>query len=437
MSHLGVTPLKTFFAFVVVAFSMTSTAFAQLLVADRAGHQILRYDARTGDFMDVLVPFSPETNGGLLAPSAMEIVGDELFVTGLGFNNIVRYDLRTGALKGVFADPSTVPGLENIPSALHYREETNELWVSTLGEFFNSELILRLDVATGDLISTLGEGTGESGRTNMVVGPDDNVYVSSFASGDFFTGAVMQIDGETLEFADNPFAVNGFVAGASGLVFRDGADEGTYQLDVVGLFSGNVGRFDVTTTDEGLQVSGQSLIVPTGLVFPSAILDLDDETMLVTMIGNDDPGQGELRLGAVEQFNIATGERVGTFIDAGGPGDLQQPTAILLVPPQVPTCGPDGTVDLMGLPEGDLDASGDVGFADFIILSGNYLEEGDYGDGNVDCTGPINFADFVLLSANYGEGSAVAATVPEPHGGWMIMLAMAMGMVGRRTCTRK
>ena len=49
---------------------------------------------------------------------------------------------------------------------------------------------------------------------------------------------------------------------------------------------------------------------------------------------------------------------------------------------------------------GDIDLSGTVDFADFLILSNNFGTESSHGDLNDD--GIVNFADFLLLSSNYG-----------------------------------
>ena len=50
---------------------------------------------------------------------------------------------------------------------------------------------------------------------------------------------------------------------------------------------------------------------------------------------------------------------------------------------------------------GDTDGDGDVDFVDFITLSSNYLESGDWEDGDFNGDGVVNFADFIILSNNY------------------------------------
>ncbi len=81
---------------------------------------------------------------------------------------------------------------------------------------------------------------------------------------------------------------------------------------------------------------------------------------------------------------------------------------------------------------GDLDGNGDVAFADFLVLSGNFGQNNDmapaYTDGNIDMVNGVEFADFLVLSGNFGKtpNGAVAAAVPEPSA-WVLL---ALGGTG-------
>lgn len=88
----------------------------------------------------------------------------------------------------------------------------------------------------------------------------------------------------------------------------------------------------------------------------------------------------------------------------------------------------------LNLPKGDLDGDGSVAFADFLILSDGYADEGSYADGDLDCSGEVSFADFLILSFNFGSTTEEAAMVPEPASCWMLLPAIvAIGMFrGRR-----
>ena len=410
----------------------------QLLVSDRATHQITKYDAQTGEFLEVLVDGDLEKNGGLIAPASMTLgpQGD-LFVASFsslrpdGLGSVLRYDIDSGDFLGTFADE--LPG----PSGLFFDVEQDEMYVSTLGNF-DSELIYRYRASTGELLSTFGAGTGISGRTAIDLGPDGNLYVGSFANGEFFTGAILAFDRET-QSPLGSFALEPFLSGANDFTFRPGDQEHTYQLDLVGLFSNNVARFDVAQDDSGmLSVVGQEVLIAAGLDFPSALMDLGDGSMLITNLGNDNPATGDLRPGSIARFDVASGEFVDTFIAAGGEGNLAQPTALILLPATY-DCNADGIVDSsdlscacgadvdgllaeLNLIPGDLDASGEVDFADFLVLSESFGTVADFSNGDLDCDGQVTFADFLVLSANFGLRSSTQS-VPEPCGHWLALCA--------------
>ena len=63
-------------------------------------------------------------------------------------------------------------------------------------------------------------------------------------------------------FAFDPFVG---LAGASGITFHDTGEEGNYFLDVVGLFNSVVARYDVTTTEQGLEATGAKLLIEENL----------------------------------------------------------------------------------------------------------------------------------------------------------------------------
>ncbi len=51
---------------------------------------------------------------------------------------------------------------------------------------------------------------------------------------------------------------------------------------------------------------------------------------------------------------------------------------------------------------GDADGDGEVQFSDFVILSGNFTNAGQYTDGDFDKDGEVQFSDFVILSGAFG-----------------------------------
>ena len=82
---------------------------------------------------------------------------------------------------------------------------------------------------------------------------------------------------------------------------------------------------------------------------------------------------------------------------------------------------------------GDIDGSGDVAFADFLILSQNFGQAAaDHTTGDIDCSGDVAFADFLVLSQNFGQTVGGAQSVPEPSGILLLGLAGLMGGMLRR-----
>ena len=81
------------------------------------------------------------------------------------------------------------------------------------------------------------------------------------------------------------------------------------------------------------------------------------------------------------------------------------------------------TLLALGIRAGDFDGNGDVGFADFLVLSASFGQaDKSYAEGNIDGMGSVDFADFLLFSDNFGE--TAAAAVPEPAAGVMLLLGL-------------
>lgn len=152
-------------------------------------------------------------------------------------------------------------------------------------------------------------------------------------------------------------------------------------------------------------------------------------------------------------------EIVEMFLLSFAPSDLAQPVnarATLTVTGEVKLvpgdCNGDGilddrdltcvcsdqTIDAFltgtGLLSGDLDANGQVEFADFLVLSANFGKAANYTGGDIDCSGTVGFPDFLKLSANFGKTRTTnsTATAPEPTHN-LYLLAATLLLLSRAT----
>ncbi len=162
---------------------------------------MLRYDGRTGTFLDVFVASG---SGGLDGPTDLLFGPDgHLYVSSFHNSRVLRYNGGTGAFLDEFVDPGS-GGLVN-PEGLVFGPD---------GEFYVSnsapgvlDSVLRYDGTTGafrDEFAAVGSG-GLDGAGDLLFGPDGNLYV---ASGE--TDSVLRYNGTTGAFSD------AFVAAGSG-----------------------------------------------------------------------------------------------------------------------------------------------------------------------------------------------------------------------------
>ena len=85
-----------------------------------------------------------------------------------------------------------------------------------------------------------------------------------------------------------------------------------------------------------------------------------------------------------------------------------------------------------GIP-GDADLDGQVQFTDFLLLSSNFGMPGEWGNGDFDDSGDVAFGDFLILSQHFNQSMSPGlrpATVPEPSG--FLLIVVAMATLGRR-----
>ena len=181
----------------------TDAAFApdgNLLVLDRASESIRRFDGASGAFIDEIVP--PGT-GGLDRPVRI-IVGDDglLYVADrdrdADLSRVLRYDALTGDFVDVFiadvgADVNFVNGIDFGPDGLLY------LVASGLSQ----DAVLRYDAANGALVDEFITSETDNFASGVAFGPDGHIYLcaNTYRNGEQLY-AVLRYDGNTGAFID-------------------------------------------------------------------------------------------------------------------------------------------------------------------------------------------------------------------------------------------
>lgn len=241
----------------------------ELLVSDNFGSQVLRFNENTGEFLDTLVP---SRSGGLDGAIGMQIGPDGLlWVASQNNNSVLRFDAETGDPVDVFADNDITPNaMLQGPSDLRFGAD-GSLFVGN----FSGTTVDRFDSETGEALGPFTQGGPLNGASFFLFGPDGNLYVSSFN-----TNQVLRYDGTTGEFLDVAAEENG-LSGPAGLAFQDDS------LLVASLLGQEVLRFDAesgafidvfATPAPG----GEMGEFPP---FPSDLLFLDEQRMLVSFTG--------------------------------------------------------------------------------------------------------------------------------------------------------
>ena len=275
----------------VSAITFSSSAHADIFLATSQGtNQILAYDTN-GRFLRVFA-----SAGGLLMPSGIAIGPDRnVYVSSTGNNQVLRYDLATGAPLGVFASGN---GLSS-PLSLAWGPDQN-LYVASFG----TARIFRYAGTTGALLRILG-GPGEplNSPGGMAFGPDGNLYVAS-------TGTNQVLRYNPAAGFLNVFASGGGLRAPTGIAF--GRDSHLYVSSAgsnqVLRYHGGTGAF------LGVFASTGGMANPLGLTFGP------DGHLYVANLNNQ-----------VLRYNGITGAYMDVFV-APGSGGLLSPISIAFAP---------------------------------------------------------------------------------------------------------
>lgn len=76
--------------------------------------------------------------------------------------------------------------------------------------------------------------------------------------------------------------------------------------------------------------------------------------------------------------------------------------------------------------EGDANGDGNVDFSDFLTLSANFDQTGDWLSGDFDGDGAVLFSDFLVLAQNFGiEATTSVESIPEPASQMLVIVVAA------------
>lgn len=226
-----------------------------LLVSNREGRDILRYDADTGAFVDVLVAAG---SGGMNVPFGMTIgPNGNLYVASLnseifpvGYIGVLEFDSHSGEFLNKFSDSEMATAAD-----VAFGPDGN-LYVTDL-----NGKIFRFDGATGESMGIFATGHPGDSFVGLAWDPDGNLYVSTELGHhlDHFDG----VTGASLGTLPTPeISLSGFMTfGPDGLLY------------VSDYFGASVYAYDITT--DKLVASFGGLNGPEGLAFS------DDGDLLV------------------------------------------------------------------------------------------------------------------------------------------------------------
>ncbi len=291
-------------------------------VASAYTHEVLRYDAITGAFVDVFVLAGA---GGIAHPDGMFFGPDsnndgvaELYVTGWTSHNIVRYDGATGQPLGTFVTPGS--GGLSYPFAMAQRG--TELFVTSAG----TNRILKYNVNTGAYLGVAASGNGLDYPRGITFGSDNLMYVSSgnndrimrFAATGAFVddyvpaGAGGMDNPRALRFRDGDLYVT--TTGNNEIMRFGAASEAVFTVSLSQASNSTI-TIDFTTLG-GTATAGSDFSTTTGtIVFNPGVTS---KTVFVPVL-DDTMSEGNetflVNLSNAVGATITDGQGVGTILD--------------------------------------------------------------------------------------------------------------------------
>jgi streptogramin lyase len=245
-----------------------------LYVADYYNSRVLRYNSKTGDFIDVFVP---SDSGGLIHPETIEFGPDgDLYISGLDGNGLRRYDGKTGAFIDtvVASDPSTGNSLSSPNFTFG---SNNDIYISSV---FPTGGVLKYEEQTGKTSVFIPPSSSPEIPGGLTFGPDGNLYVEDFIP----NASIRRYDGKTGALIDTFVpAGSGGLSNASRLIFRP-----DNYLYVTSFSSNSVLRYDAksgTFIDAFIPSGSSGLLDPIGLTFTPTPVSVPEPTSYVSILG--------------------------------------------------------------------------------------------------------------------------------------------------------
>lgn len=209
-----------------------------LYVTSRDSHQVMRFNASTGEFVDIFVPAG---SGGLNGAHGITIGPDDnLYVVSRNTNAVIRYNGLTGDYDTVFTTGSNL----DVPTDVFFGPD-GDMYVCSV----HNNTVQRYDGTTGAALGAFAS-TGLSLPMSAVFGPDGRLYVSNYGQDriDLFDGTTGVFISTFVTGVDNP----------TGLTF--GPDGNLYVCERPAVGNGQIARFDgLTGTFIDVFASGGSL----------------------------------------------------------------------------------------------------------------------------------------------------------------------------------
>ena len=282
---------------------------------------------------------------------------DDFLLTSFSGSSVERFDAFTGENLGSFISANS-GGLTNA-AGVAVGPDSN-VYVTSWG----SNEILRYDGETGSFIDVFAAGNGLF-RPNNIILRDDTFYVSQTGSGQ--SGFVRRYDAHTGDFIDNFLDVD----------FGDGILFGLDSV-YVSAFGGGVNSYDLSDGSLIEEFIGEG---EGGLQNPTALLQRDDGSFLVSSFGTN---------------SIKLYDANGNFVSDVITG-LFQPEGLAI--------GPDGA-----------------------------LYAGSFGSGLVNKYDPTNFnflGEFANVGGNTNFFTFRTTTVPEPSSALFVVVLLSVASLIR------